>query len=149
VKLDWAAVAAARKRWLARDLTHREAREQWLDAVRGVAAALVRGGYGTGRVIETGGIWPERFTVTPPSGETVTVHVTPGPGDVQNLAAREIRDCRVRAAEDLLARFCKAGQPVPQVVADWAGSHGVALSDCPACRDARLGQPWTSKSWAG
>jgi hypothetical protein len=128
VKLDWAAVIAARERWLARDAAHREARERWLDAVRGVAAALVRGGYGTGRVIETGGVWPERFTVTPPSGEAVTVHVTPGPRGWQNLVAQEIRDCRVRLAEDLLARFREAEQPVPQVVADWAGSHGVAAS---------------------
>lgn len=135
MKLDWKALSAARTRAETRQAEEAAAREQWLQTVDAVAAVLDGAGWETGRVIDTGGAWPERFTVKIPYGEPVAVHVTRGLGDVQNLVAQEIRDCRVRVAEDLLARFCKAGEPVPQPVADWAMTHGVAPGDCPRCRN--------------
>lgn len=134
MELDWKALYTARERGLRRVAEQRAAEERWRKVVRDIAEALGRAGYGTERLIETGGRWPVQFTATAPGGGQVTVHVTPGPRDVQDLVAQEIRDCRVRVAEDLIARFCKADEPVPATVADWASTHGVSPEDCPRCR---------------
>lgn len=135
MKLDWAALEAARERLFRRVAAEQKAREPWLETVRRVVAALDKAGYETGQVIDGGGAWPEWFAAVAPDGETMAVHVTHGRRDVQDLVTQHIRDCRVHLAEDLLARFCKAGEPVPQVVADWASTHGVTPADCPRCRD--------------